>query len=272
MKHPELEPFEEAKDNGAFYLIRKEYRPAVIDAVNSGNFLNVPKGGRGNCAVVRLDSQQSAVIRRYKRGGLSRFLLPDVFWGDSRAVKEVIATARAVKAGVPAPEVLGIIIRPFFGPLCRLWIITKEIKAPTLEDAILSLKDIYPPAEVFRRKLDLVKTTGAAIKKLHLAGIRHRDLHTRNILIDADKAYIIDLDGATILRTKSDEIESLIRLNRSIAKYLDTAGISAPDRLRLLKEYFDADYYKAHKKDIAGRCLRNIRWHRIWWSITGGKY
>lgn len=265
-----LDRFESITHNNAVYLVRDGYQQVIPGKIEAGLCSGTAKG-RGHHAIITLDDQTSAVIRQYKRGGLSRFLLPDIFWGDNRAVKEAVITAKAASSGVPAPEVLGIIIRPVFGPLCRLWIITKEIKAPTLENAITSLKNIHPPAALFTRKLNLIKTAAAAIKKLHQAGIRHRDLHIRNILIDADKAYIIDLDGATAWRTKSDEIESLIRLNRSIAKHLGITGISATDRLRLLRRYLEPNYFKANKKDIVSRCLRNIRLHQIWWSITGGK-
>ncbi|MFA5795281.1 MAG: lipopolysaccharide kinase InaA family protein [Candidatus Brocadiia bacterium] len=269
MKPVNSEAFESIKDDGLFYLIRKGYQDIIknIKTASPGKTVQ----GRGSYNTFKTGADTSAVIRQYKRGGLSSALLPDIFWGNTRAINELNMTEQAIKSNVPAPEILGIITKPVFGPLCQLWIITKEIDAPTLAEAIVSLGETDSPEELLSRKTNLFKMVNASIKKLHQAGILHRDLHIRNILVNRDKAYIIDFDGAKDLENQQSELNSLIRLNRSIAKFLGAAAITASDRFRFLKIYFDDNYFKANKKDIITHCLRNLRLHQIWWSIIGHK-
>ncbi|MFH1228054.1 MAG: lipopolysaccharide kinase InaA family protein [Planctomycetota bacterium] len=270
MEYSNLEAFESVKNNGNFYLIRKGYQDIIPKKIKD-NPAGKTAQGRGNYNIIKLDEKTSAVIRKYKRGGLSGIFLPDIFWGDTRAIKELLMTEKALESEVPVPKILGIIIKPFFGPLCQLWIITRQIEAPTLAEYIVSLKNTHSPEELLAKKINMVKIIIASVRKLDQIGIQHRDLHIRNILIGLNRAYIIDFDGAKKSKNELAAFNILIRLNRSISKYLGNSVISASDRLRLLKMYFDADYFNANKKVMVNRCLKNLRWHQIWWVITGQK-
>ena len=108
-----------------------------------------------------------------------------------------------------------------------------------------------------------------SLRKLHEAGINHRDLNAGNILVREDKEpgiYIIDFDRAgTGMEGMHRLANSLSRLNRSIEKSCG-ACISVKDRLGFLRVYFNNCRVD---REFIKKCERSLRIHRFFWRLPG---
>ncbi|MEK7309562.1 MAG: lipopolysaccharide kinase InaA family protein [Planctomycetota bacterium] len=136
---------------------------------------------------------------------------------------------------------------------------------------------------LYLKKINLIASLVKAIRQLHNAGMNHRDLNIRNILIKQSgidfTAYIIDLDKSAYELSKTGlsldkRIDNLIRLNRSLDKMLFKTGsslkvvISHTDRLRLFELYFQGEgSNRAQKQVIINKCLQQAGLHKWWWKL-----
>ena len=145
-------------------------------------------GGRGGSCMIDIDGRR-AVLRRYHRGGLAGSLLSDQYlWlgqSRSRPWREWDVLIRAREAGLPVPEpVAACTCR--FGMLYRASLITFF-----LDDTEMMTQRLQ------REKLsrECWKNLGLLVKQMHVAGIRHADLTSDNILMDSsDRFYLVDFD------------------------------------------------------------------------------
>lgn len=220
--------------------------------------------GRGRYSLVNINRNgiDNIIIKHYQRGGIiTAWLLKDLFIGWGRSLKELRVTEMARGKGVPVPEILALIIRKAGWFFYRAEIILKEIPhTQDLNEVITGLSRLESyPAILWREKTDIIKTVAQAVRKLHEAGIFHRDLHLRNILIQTRlttghpvgdrgqeipdngkkaypepdtrfRAYIVDLDKASYYDSLSFKmrVSNLSRLNRSIEKWgLSTQVVSS---------------------------------------------
>lgn len=116
----------------------------------------------------------------------------------------------AREAGLPAPE-------PIAAFTCRrgLWYRAALITA-FLDDTEMMTERLQ------RQRLahEGWHALGRLIHRMHLAGIRHADLTTDNILVDSeDRFYLVDFDKAVIMKQLSNwQWTPLERLQRSIVK------------------------------------------------------
>jgi 3-deoxy-D-manno-octulosonic acid kinase len=66
---------------------------------------------------------------------------------------------------------------------------------------------------------DTARRVGAAIARLHAVGIYHADLNAHNVLIDADKVWLIDFDrGELRPPQRTWQAANMARLKRSLIK------------------------------------------------------
>lgn len=244
--------------------------------------------GRGKYDQVNIKSafgkDDDVIIRTYKRGGLSALVLPDVFSDARRPLEELIITERGRQKGAPLPEILGLQIKWLTPLFYRARIIIKIIpETKTLEEFILALSEENDRQKLYQQKTALVASVAAALKALHSAGICHRDLNIRNILVKPAgldfTTYIIDLDKSIYQTTPKqlsmdEKTGNLIRLNRSLEKMLFKTGqsfksvISHADRLRLFELYFrDAGLTRAQKQIVINKCLKEAGFHKWWWKL-----
>jgi hypothetical protein len=82
------------------------------------------------------------------------------------------------------------------------------------------------------------------VRRMHDAGILHRDLNLGNLLAAGDDLYVIDLDGASLHEglTEAQRFGNLSRLDRSYVKLFRERGpLSHEDRLGLLAVYCGGD-------------------------------
>lgn len=183
-------------------------------------FARAPKRGRGAAPSVSLRRDVHTILRRYQHGGLFGGITRNLYLGPSRALDELHVTARAEASGAPVPHVLCLALWPAAGPFWSALIGTREERgARDLCDVLLALDD--PQA---RRAL--LREVGAAVRKLHDAGVDHRDLQLHNILTvdegEKRRIVVVDLDravyhprGALAPRLRA---RNLGRLTRSAVK------------------------------------------------------
>ena len=80
----------------------------------------VMHSGRGIMPTIEFESPaERIVVRKYRRGGLLRFLNADVFLGPQRPFDELAVTLQAAKADIPVAEILGALSQRVCGPLYR---------------------------------------------------------------------------------------------------------------------------------------------------------
>lgn len=157
-------------------------------------FVRAPRRGRGAVPSVSLRRDTHVVLRRYQHGGLLGGLTGSLYLGPSRALEELHVTARAESMGAPVPHVLCLALWPAFGPFWSALIGTREERsARDLLEALLSA----PSAEARR---ELLREVGEAVRRLHDAGVDHRDLQLHNVLVSDDsgrrRIVVVDLDRA----------------------------------------------------------------------------
>ncbi len=157
-------------------------------------FARAPRRGRGAAPSVPLAGGGAVVLRRYRHGGLTGTLAGTLFLGPRRALAELRVNARAEQAGAPVPHVLCLAAWPVLGPLWSALIGTRE------EPGALSLLGLLAAAPRAHQRGRVARETGAALRRLHDAGIEHRDLQLGNVLWTesggAARVVVIDLDRA----------------------------------------------------------------------------
>jgi tRNA A-37 threonylcarbamoyl transferase component Bud32 len=108
---------------------------------------------------------------------------------------------------------------------------------------------------------------------MHGAGIRHADLHLKNVLLTEEegspKLYLLDLDAATISQPLSDlaKCVNLLRLYRSVEKVnRRRTVITRTDALRFLRSY--ADESSQPIRSLTGRLARLKPFWQLKWKLS----
>ncbi len=190
--------------------------------------------GRGVALVVELSGQR-CVLRHYHRGGAVAHALGDRYLrlAPNRVLTELATSEAARTRGVATPVVM-----------CGTWydhglfrrsdIATVYI--PSSKDlAAVLFSDVAPPQSA-------VAATAHLIRSMLQAGLLHRDLNLKNILIADQQAYILDLDRCTLQpRITGDQAGAMRqRLFRSLLKWEHRTGRRVHDTTRnALREAFD---------------------------------
>jgi 3-deoxy-D-manno-octulosonic acid kinase len=209
----------------AWLLLDRECAPALVplrlgeEEARRALFARAPRRGRGAAPSVRLPNGATAVLRRYRHGGLLGGLTRSLLLGPARALSELAVTASAEGRGAPVPHVLCLVTWPIAGPFWSALIGTREEpRARELHTALLRAADA-------RERLALVRAAGAAVRRLHDAGVEHRDLQFRNVLVaeesGAPRIVVVDLDRARFWSEPmpvSRRAANLGRLARSAVK------------------------------------------------------
>lgn len=170
-------------------------------------------GGRGGSCLIEIDGRK-AVLRRYHRGGVVGNLFSDQYlWlgqAQTRPWREWEILERARVAGLPAPQ-------PIAACTCRslLWyravLITAYLEGTEMMTERLRRERL--PGHSWH-------LLGTLIKRMHVAGIRHADLTSDNILMDADdRFYLVDFDKARMMPRLEDwQWQPLYRFQRGLNK------------------------------------------------------
>jgi len=246
-------------------LLCSGYGEEIAAALRSGERAADSFMGRSRVRSVPIDGRRM-VVRRYAHGGLFGRFLGDVFISPRRAAREVEVARRALEKGVPTAVPIGVRLQRALGLFFRMDLLSEEIAgARALPEALLTAARNAKPS-----KGEIIRAVGAALRRLHDAGIYHADLQVRNIVLDdAGRAYIIDLDKAKLKERLSfaERLSNLRRLHRSAVKVgLIPSVISNMDVLRFIKAYADGD------STMLARLMRDFRArmprytiHRFFW-------
>jgi 3-deoxy-D-manno-octulosonic acid kinase len=207
-------------------------------------FARAPQRGRGAAPSIPVRRDLHMILRRYRHGGLLAQLTGAVYLGPQRALSELRVTAGAETLGAPVPHVLCLVLWPVAGPLWSAVIGTQEERDAV--DLLETARRCPAPA----RRLELARQTGRAIRRLHDAGVEHRDLQLRNILAvgagDAPRIVVVDLDkalyhpqGGVPVRRRAG---NLGRLTRSVVKNgLWEAQVGPSEASAFLEGYLEGD-------------------------------
>ena len=172
--------------------------------------------GRGAAWFVR-DGPRDWVLRHFRRGGLLARLCADRYlWtgeGRVRAFAEWRLLAALGARGLPVPlPIAARYRRRFLTYRCDL--ITRRIPDAHPLSAMLASAPL-PDSEW--------RAIGAAVARLHRAGVDHADLNAHNILLDRRGAVsVIDFDRGRVRADGPWRRRNLRRLRRSLVKI--TAG------------------------------------------------
>lgn len=188
-------------------------------AVRQALFARAARRGRGATPSVAVSPDQRMVLRRYQHGGTLAGLTGKRFLGPSRALQELEVTARAEASGAPVPHVLCLVLWPVWGPLWSALIGTRE------ESQVEDLFELLTKLDDGPTRRRSLRQVGSAIRRLHDAGVEHRDLQLRNILVrkgEPPEIVVVDLDRARFhargTMPPSRRAANLGRLARSAVK------------------------------------------------------
>jgi len=177
--------------------------------------------GRGGIDVLSTPRGE-IVAKRLARGGLAGGLLRHLFLDARRPWREAAVAEGLRRAGLATPAVVVARSTRRAGVFHELEIATARVSGAT--DLLAALRTRGPDAALGR-------ATGATLRALHDAGLRHRDLQARNLLVpegfpgqggsaQPDALIVIDLDRCSIGAPldASERVAALARLGRSLVK------------------------------------------------------
>jgi len=206
-------------------------------------FARAPLRGRGAAPSVSITPDQGMVLRRYRHGGLLGFATGSLYLGPGRALAELRVAAQAEAMGAPVPHVVCLVLWPVWGPFWSAVIGTREERdAKTLLELARELES--------ESRVELARETGRAVRRLHDAGVEHRDLQLRNVLAVEEsgrrRIVVIDLDRAAHHRGRGVPIRkraaNLGRLLRSAIKNgLWDSRVGEPETAAFLEGYTGED-------------------------------
>lgn len=169
--------------------------------------------GRGAVRLQRVGVHEF-VLRHYRRGGLVGRLVHDRYLRvplpTTRGLAEFALLQRLRGFGLPVPRPVAARCVPA-GPLhYRADILVERL--PQAEDLSALLQRSALPAADWQ-------AVGAAVARLHAAGIFHADLNCHNLMRDAaGRIWIIDFDRCEVRAPGAWQAQNLERLQRSLRK------------------------------------------------------
>jgi tRNA A-37 threonylcarbamoyl transferase component Bud32 len=233
--------------------------------------------GRGALKVIAIpgEANERIVIRHFKRGGMIQKLIPDLYFGTSRPLKELWVGYRARAKGVPTADIVAACHTKVFGKFHQGDLVTREIKHG--KDLATYLKELGQSLtkEKILEKRSVIKKVGELVRSMHDAGIFHGDLNLKNIILQTTdpqniKGYLIDFDKSFLRSHLKENLRTrnLLRLNRSAEKIKNQGlPITRTDTLRFLLAYFqNPQDFKARLKNLNQQYQRHMRLHR-WGEI-----
>jgi len=175
--------------------------------------------GRASTAVVALEGRSERLhLRPVLHGGALAGLWGDRLLGLRRPSEELRTNARLRARGAPVPRPVLVAGHRRGGPFWRAALAT--LHEENSLDGVAFLGSEPQPERLLRA----CAAAGSAVRALHDAGGRHRDLHVKNVLVreagSETQALLIDLDRARLvpeLRPRARMAE-IMRLYRSLVK------------------------------------------------------
>lgn len=230
--------------------------PSVMD-VSSGEVLKRKK----NRSIARLSLDEGGkrvylYLKRHRPRLRDRFPFP---FKPSPALAEWRGIERVRAAGIATMEPVAFGVRRRFGLEIASFTLTREVEeGERLEDLVP--RRYTPPLSPRRRKekRDLIRSLSRLIRRLHRAGLHHRDLYLCHIFLQGRPP-----EGRLLLIDLQRVGGRARRLNRWIVKDLAALDYSSPrgavtrtDRLRFLLCYLGRGRLGRRGKRLARRVSR----------------
>ncbi len=232
--------------------------------------------GRQPLGQLRLEGER-LVVRRFRHGGLLRWLTGERFLDPERPFRELILSARLRARGVPTPEVVAARARALPGGGYQLHLVTRRV------EGALDLGQLLVEArrgDLGRRALaPVLVATGRLVRSLHDLGLAHADLNARNFLVERDslgsaepRLWILDLDRSE-LRERVGDAErrrNLRRFFRFVERREQQDGrvLTRSDYARFFRGYgLDGGRWKDDWRAIAAAHARHRRTHGAGWVL-----
>jgi hypothetical protein len=207
---------------------------AVLDATTLYEFAAAhpeaePLIGRRTAYAVPLPgTAERVVVRHNQHGGLLAGVTRDLFRMPSRAPHELRIFQRLHQLAVPTPQMLGYVVYPAPGGLCRADVFTRVV--PCSHDLSTSLL-----SDQATERAAALAVAARLVRTLSAARARHHDLNVKNILLHDDAAgntaaLVLDVDRVTF-ETDADVVreQNLARLLRSARKWQAQRGARVTD-------------------------------------------
>lgn len=223
--------------------------------------------GRGTMPALEIEPGTHArvLVRKYRRGGLLRFFLPDVFFSQGRSFDELAVTLAAARAGIPVAEIVAVARLRTAGILHRHYLVSRELPdccdLPAWFQAGAANEDVET----------LARSLAGLVRRMHDSGLYHADLNLKNILVnreDARRLFIIDWDKSTLRQRPLGQVarqRNVIRLCRSAAK-LRLRGVPVPARFAdiFLEQYWQ----NPGRAEACRQTLRHVvGWRNFFWKF-----
>ncbi len=205
--------------------------------------------GRGAVPVIALDEDEKLLVRKYRRGGIMRYLLRDRYIGSQRPFRELRITAAAAERGVPTATILAAVSMRATVFFYRGYLLSREL------GGCLDVPEYIRASwqgMTEHEKEEVINDIADAVRLMHDRGIRHGDLNLKNILIDKtrrDRIFIIDWDKSVIKdRLHAKERRSnIVRLCRSMKKFIRQGLVLSGDDIRRLLESYWKDPHEVER-------------------------
>lgn len=166
------------------------------------------------------------LVRHYRRGGAVASLLGDRYLrlGTPRPFRELAASEEVRARGVETPRVMAATVYPA-GAFYRGDLVTEFVEGARDLAEILFSDDEEPS-----RRRRAAAAAGALVGDLAEAGVHHRDLNAKNVLLvgegEALRALVLDLDRCRLAAagTHAPRGSMLERLLRSLGSFAADTG------------------------------------------------
>ncbi len=178
-------------------------------------------GGRGTAKLLAVGDHR-VIFKRERRGGMAASLLPDLYLLEGPFRREWEMACRLAEAGL-APQPYAQVFRPA-GPLFAVFTLSQAIpEAPSLLG--LWMERRLGPGQL--------RAAGAAVGRLHRAGLLHGDLNAGNLLLDeGGAALFLDLRHSRlgpVPPSAGPRGRNLLRLSRSLHKLHHLRSLPWPE-------------------------------------------
>ncbi len=268
---------------GVMVVVRRDWRDALpVDAMLSG--LPLEQWGRpvhhrlaGRGPVHVMDTANGEIVaKQLSRGGLAGGLARHTYFDRWRPVREA-AVAEALRVGgCRTPPVVAVRCTRAGPGGWRLELATARV--PGGRD----LLEVATEARAAGSGLDrLARAAGLTVRRLHDAGLRHRDLQLKNLLVapggpaDGKDLVVLDLDRCTLAGplAQAERVASLARLGRSALKHgLGPAGTADDSSGVWWTRHFFTAYGTSGGRSAAAwlrvvrrRLRQRVAAHRLFW-------
>ncbi len=255
-------------------------------------------GGRSRHPVIEAGGERW-ILKAYRRGGLLARLNPLLYWRVGRFFEEIAITLAAIRARVPAPEPIALVLRRAgLSGAHRAWQVVNHIPGvASLRELLLAAASGQSSGRAEMRVR--FRAAGEAVRRMHDAHIDHPDLNLGNVLTRAAaeppssgsrtgppagpragpraapcEAFIVDWDRARMrLSPRWNPNRNLLRLWRSalkLARSRPDVRTADPAPLQaFLRGYFGRNRAGLHALRRYAR-LRGgfLLFHRALWSFS----